>query len=342
MATPGFSLEGGNGESPTMRLILIGAVVTLVIIGIIFAMNAFRKGDDKGAADGDKTATETAETEQTAPAATSPSAATATAAPTPAARPRPPVSEESLKEASDSVRDIIRRGQDAEAKDDLVAARDFYYKALEDKDCGNARKLVEDLLGNVNISLIFSPREMPGKIDHAIAPGESLAKLAAKYNTPVDLIAQSNNIKRPERITAGDRIRLLDKPVFEIFVGKKSNDLLVTLNGKFFKRYIVGTGRYNKTPEGTFKIKEKIKEPPWWKDGQAIPFGDKENILGTRWMELEATGTTPPAKGYGIHGTWDDTSLGQQSSAGCVRMRNADVEELFTYVPHGCAVTITE
>ena len=76
-------------------------------------------------------------------------------------------------------------------------------------------------------------------------------------------------------------------------------------------------------------------------DGQVVPFGDKENILGTRWMALAATGDTPPAKGYGIHGTWDESSLGQQSSAGCIRMANRDVEELFVYIPVGAKAALT-
>ena len=73
-----------------------------------------------------------------------------------------------------------------------------------------------------------------------------------------------------------------------------------------------------------------------------VPFGDKENILGTRWMSLTATGETPPARGYGIHGTWEPATLGKQSSAGCIRMRNSDVEELFMLVPEGTPVTIVE
>ena len=116
----------------------------------------------------------------------------------------------------------------------------------------------------------------------------------------------------------------------------------MTLNGLFFKRYLVGTGVYGKTPVGTFVIDDKIENPPWWKDGKAIPFGDDENILGTRWMRITATNNTPSVTGYGIHGTWDNDSLGKQSSAGCIRMRNEDVEEVFMLVPRGTIVTIVE
>ncbi|KAA0697086.1 murein L,D-transpeptidase [Halopseudomonas laoshanensis] len=42
-----------------------------------------------------------------------------------------------------------------------------------------------------------------------------------------------------------------------------------------------------------------------------------------------------------IHGTPDDQPMGVPLSHGCVRMRNADVLELFDLTPAGCQVTIT-
>ena len=246
-----------------------------------------------------------------------------------------------LSEASEKAAAFMRAGEAAERADDLYAARTNYLAALADPGCGKAGPVAEARLGAVDVELIFSPREMEGKIDYAIASGDSLKKIANRHGTTVDLIVKGNSVPNPDRVQVGDRLRILDKQVFEISVSKSRNDLLVTLNGKFFKRYKVGTGKFAKTPVGTFEITDKITEPPWWKpDGKVVPFGDKENILGTRWMAISATGDTPPARGYGIHGTWDESSLGQQSSAGCIRMANRDVEELFVYVPVGTKVVI--
>jgi lipoprotein-anchoring transpeptidase ErfK/SrfK len=94
---------------------------------------------------------------------------------------------------------------------------------------------------------------------------------------------------------------------------------------------------------GTFVITDKIEQPPWWRpDGKMIPFGDKENVLGTRWMSLQATGTTAAVRGYGLHGTWEPETIGKQASAGCVRLKNNEVEELFLMIPTGTSVAITE
>lgn len=43
-----------------------------------------------------------------------------------------------------------------------------------------------------------------------------------------------------------------------------------------------------------------------------------------------------------IHGTPDDVALGQAASHGCIRMRNADIVELFNLVEIGTPVSIVE
>ena len=59
----------------------------------------------------------------------------------------------------------------------------------------------------------------------------------------------------------------------------------------------------------------------------------KDNPLGTRWMGLSL-------KGYGIHGTNVQSSVGKAVSHGCFRMRKQDVEELYTLVHVGDTVMV--
>lgn len=66
------------------------------------------------------------------------------------------------------------------------------------------------------------------------------------------------------------------------------------------------------------------------------PFGTIQRrylgTLGTRRLDL--------GDGYGIHGTDEPTSIGRSVSHGCVRMLNADVEQLYPIVPVGTPVYI--
>jgi lipoprotein-anchoring transpeptidase ErfK/SrfK len=93
----------------------------------------------------------------------------------------------------------------------------------------------------------------------------------------------------------------------------------------------VGTSR-TPSPVGSFRIVQRIPDPTWYTKGKVVGPG-KANPLGTRWLGLSA-------KGYGIHGTNRPSSIGHNASHGCIRMRNHDVEELFTMVAVGDPVEL--
>ena len=227
----------------------------------------------------------------------------------------------------------------AKAREALAAGnyQDARQAALDALAASPGHAEIEKFLGEIALPLLASQRAMPEKVEHVVQSGDYLGKLAATYNTPVALIAKANNIKGAT-IRVGETIRLLDgnAHVFALTVSKARNDLLVTLDGKFFKRYRVSTGADGTTPVGTFKITDKIEHPPWHKPGgKAIPYGDPENLLGTHWLALDQPG-------YGIHGTWEPDTIGKPVSAGCIRLLNSEVEELYTILPKGTVVTITD
>jgi lipoprotein-anchoring transpeptidase ErfK/SrfK len=101
------------------------------------------------------------------------------------------------------------------------------------------------------------------------------------------------------------------------------------------KTYHVSTGANNCTPVGNFKIDNKVVNPTWYTLGSVVPPDSPKNILGSRWLGLSA-------KGYGIHGTTEPQSIGKQVTSGCIRMKNAEVEELYQIVPEGTEVVIID
>ncbi|MCG3149265.1 MAG: hypothetical protein PCFJNLEI_02725 [Verrucomicrobiae bacterium] len=188
------------------------------------------------------------------------------------------------------------------------------------------------LLNDINTQIVMTATPAPQKVDHTIVTGDTLGKLAAKYGTTIELIQKANNLAG-NKIRLGDRLRIYQGQ-FAVEVSKTANTLTVTDAGKYFKRYRVGTGEFSKTPTGEFKITTRVANPPWYRgDGKTIPFGDPENILGTHWLGLDV-------RGYGLHGTWETNSIGKQASAGCVRLLNNDIAELYTILPVGTPVRI--
>lgn len=123
-----------------------------------------------------------------------------------------------------------------------------------------------------------------------------------------------------------------------IIINKKTNTLAFYDGGTLVKTFRVATGRKSSyTPEGTFRIVNKIKNRPYYKDN--IPGGDPRNPLGDRWLGLEARGTYGTT--YGIHGNNNENSIGRYVSAGCVRMHNQEVRWLFEQVQLYTTVIIT-
>jgi len=86
------------------------------------------------------------------------------------------------------------------------------------------------------------------------------------------------------------------------------------------------------SPTGEFKVVSRVENPTYYHPGTVIPAG-KNNPVGTRWLGLSQ-------KGYGIHGTNAPGSIGHAASHGCIRLRNSDVEKLFTMVQVGDTVQI--
>lgn len=108
----------------------------------------------------------------------------------------------------------------------------------------------------------------------------------------------------------------------EIVVDKATHNLAVIQGDIIVRSYKVGLGG-DETPEGSFYISEKVKNPNGRDDG----------IFGSRGMTLSNTL-------YAIHGTDEPNSIGKDESLGCVRMNKADVEELYDMVPMGTVVKI--
>ena len=221
-----------------------------------------------------------------------------------------------------------------QAKGELEKASKLYQELIKQFPAYKQISDAEKRLRGLNIEILFSPIVTEEDIFYNVEPGDTLGKIATRYNTTVDLIMRSNNLKG-DLIRPGKRLKISGAK-YSIIVDKSQNSLTLKADDAIFKVYPVATGEYNSTPVGTFKIVEKLKNPDWYKQGEgAIPADNPKNILGTRWL-----GLSEPE--YGIHGGASKKDLGSQVTNGCVRMTDADVEELFTILPRGTEVTIVD
>jgi lipoprotein-anchoring transpeptidase ErfK/SrfK len=107
-------------------------------------------------------------------------------------------------------------------------------------------------------------------------------------------------------------------------------------------RYGIGVGRDGFTWSGTKTVERKAEWPDWRPPAEMIerqPYlprfmaGGADNPLGARAMYLGGTV-------YRIHGTNAPSTIGHNVSSGCIRLINADVEDLYSRVNVGTKVVV--
>ncbi|WP_075727451.1 L,D-transpeptidase family protein [Tissierella creatinophila] len=107
-----------------------------------------------------------------------------------------------------------------------------------------------------------------------------------------------------------------------IEVDKKRLSLINKKHENTISTYPIASGKESSpTPLGSFQI---IKKSSW---GEGF---------GSRWLGLNVPWGT-----YGIHGTNKPGSIGSNASAGCIRMRNSDIEDLYDKVSINTNVVIS-
>lgn len=136
--------------------------------------------------------------------------------------------------------------------------------------------------------------------------------------------------------TGGDGVYLLLK------LGERRLYLMDA--GRPMRSFVVAVGRKEyETPVGRFEVTEKVVDPPYVRFDYENP--DRvfdtvgpgpENPLGVRWIGF----TSAYGWRIGFHGTPKPELLGQAVSHGCVRMRNADVMEVFDRIDVGTPVVV--
>ena len=131
--------------------------------------------------------------------------------------------------------------------------------------------------------------------------------------------------------------------------------------GNVLRRYPISTSRFGlgtepgslRTPLGRFRVAEKFGDSAAlgavFKSRQ--PTGENglgasdDDLVLTRVLWLtgdEAHNANTYERYIYIHGTNHEDAVGRPASHGCVRMKNADVAELYEFITPGTNVTIAE
>ena len=137
-------------------------------------------------------------------------------------------------------------------------------------------------------------------------------------------------------VNAQERSTQLSKGQY-LIINSKKNKLGYFKEGILVKEFSVATGKSSTpTPQGKFKIVNKIKNRPYYSGG--IPGGSPNNPLGDRWLGLHVGATYGTT--YAIHGNNNASSIGKHVSGGCIRMHNSEIRWLFDQINVGAYAII--
>ena len=214
------------------------------------------------------------------------------------------------------------------------------------------RDVVKALAARVARTVYLAPRDASIRITlrhifrRRAATGRSLSARTLRLTIEKVLVEPASpRIVRPARRILKARVTANELPrVYGTVITIDRNNFKLRLfkRLKFSRSYGVAVGQpAYPTPTGRFAIQNKQVNPAWtapnspWAGelaGTTTPGGSASNPLRARWMGI--------AGGVGIHGTSQEYSIGSRASHGCIRMRVADVIDLFGRVPLGTPVLI--
>lgn len=197
--------------------------------------------------------------------------------------------------------------------------------------------------------------DMVGEVHTAeLRVNQTLLDLGLRYNLGYYEVLEANPLLHPKLTQPGTEVVMATQ-----FILPDTPHEGVVINLAELRLYLypedggnvitlpIGIGRYGwDTPLGETEIIDKRKDPKWYvpegvyldmkKRGVIIPRvwpAGPKNPLGKYAMRLSI-----PA--YDIHGTNRNDGVGRRSSAGCIRMLNEDVAEVYNNVEVGTKVTI--
>ncbi|GAB4383851.1 MAG: hypothetical protein Kow0022_04730 [Phycisphaerales bacterium] len=241
------------------------------------------------------------------------------------------------------------------AQNDKLGARQLLNEMLRDAASREAdRAIIRTRLAELNEDLVFGPRVVAGDPMcelYEVQPGDRLSKIAEKRELAVHwkLIQRVNRLKDPNRIQLGQKLKLVRGP-FHAVVDKSEYrmDIFQGAPGSpeswtYIRSFSVGLGRDDGTPLGTFVIarNSKVENPAWvnpLNSQERYARDDPNNPIGEFWLGLEGQGSAASYAGYGLHGTIEPDSIGEQRSLGCVRLLPDDIALVYELLEEGISV----
>ncbi len=242
---------------------------------------------------------------------------------------------------TEQARQLLESGKPTEARQALSA---LLRGELPEAEAAEVRTLLTRIADDT----IFGQRVTAGDplVDtYVVQDGDRLVNIARNYDVPYEVLLRINGMASASSLRASQKLKVIRGP-FHARIIKSKFRLDVYLQDTYVRSFRVGLGSANGTPEGVWRVKNRLENPTYYPpasapDKRIIPPDDPGNPLGEHWIGLEGVeGAAVGHEGYGIHGTIEPESIGKAVSMGCIRMHNEDIALLYKLLQPGKA-TVT-
>jgi LysM repeat protein len=233
----------------------------------------------------------------------------------------------------------------------IIKARDGLNEALPMPMSEQQREFVKKQLSWLADKWLFNRSVFPGDRlceRYKVKVGDQLQTIGKQFKVPYEILAEINNITRPETLKAGESIKVIDGP-FHARIYRSTFTMDLYLQNTFVRSFRVGLGKPGReTPTGLWCVQTggKLIKPVWTDPDTSVTYHPEspDYPLGSRWIGLkglegEAVGRT----GIAFHGTKDPDLMADGGSRGCIRLPNGDAVLLYNLlVPTFSHVEVVE
>jgi LysM repeat protein len=223
--------------------------------------------------------------------------------------------------------------------------RDALYKLLkqfpDSATCAEAKRII----GEINLDELFSTDLKSGRKDYIVQPGDSLALIAGRQNTTIDMIVKLNGLMGTV-LQPGDHLAIVPLEFsVDVDVSNKTVTLFRNVGDKryFFKEY---QARDLRLPPGMKVPAEmEVKGKSASVDGRSVLSTDPRYVEAEKWLPGSRPGVvlrTPPApravpvpENPAVATEPDLADPSEFAPESGVFLERADLEELFALVRNG-------
>jgi len=232
----------------------------------------------------------------------------------------------------DAAIDLIKEGRIEDGRDGLFK---LIQQFPDSPTCVEAKRII----GEINMDQLFASQSKVGKKDYIVQPGDSLALIANKQGTTMDMLIRLNGLMGT-MLQPGDHLTILPLE-FSLVVDVSAKTVTLRRGEKnlFFKEYQAAEIRLPTSVK--IPTDMEIKGKSAVVDGKAVISNDPRYAEADKWLPGSRTGvvlrTPPPVKAIPVPDPSQPAAapILEEAPESGVFLAREDLEEMFALVRNG-------